>query len=34
MAERLFDRFFGDFVEDDAAHRNLRLEHLREMPAD
>ena len=34
VLERLLDRVLGDLVEDDATHRNLRLEHLREMPAD
>ncbi len=28
------DRFFGDLVEDDAADRHLRLEHLAQVPAD
>ena len=29
VLERLVDGVFGDLVEDDAADRNLRLEHLR-----
>ena len=34
MLERLLDRVFGDLVEDDAADGDLRLEHLRQVPAD
>ncbi len=34
VCERLLHGFFGDFVEDDAADRNLRLQHLREVPTD
>ena len=34
IVERLLHGFFRDFVKDDAANRNLRLQHLREMPAD
>ena len=34
IVERLLDRVLGDLVEDDAADRNFRLEHLRQVPAD
>ena len=34
FVERLLDRVFGDLVEDDPADGNLRLEHLRQVPAD
>ena len=34
VVERLFDGILGDFVEDDAPDGHLRLEHLRQVPAD
>ena len=34
LLERFPDGILGDFVEDDAADRDLGLEHLREVPAD
>jgi hypothetical protein len=34
VIERLLDRVLGDLMEHDAAHRHLRLEHLRQVPAD
>ena len=34
IVERLLHGVFGDFVEDDAADRNPRLEDLRQVPAD
>jgi hypothetical protein len=34
LAECTLDRVAGDLVEDHPAHRNLRLQHLEEMPGD
>src|SRR5688572_112412 len=34
VVERLAHRLFGDFVKDNAADGDLRLEHLRKVPAD
>ena len=34
IGPRGFHRIFGNFVEDDPAHRDFGLENLREVPAD
>ena len=34
LLERLVDRVLGDLVEDEPPHRDLRLQHLRQVPAD